>query len=131
MNEKQFTAGDVVIASYKTGEYIAELIEYNPPRAVVKVLAVAKHPEQGDLHHPQAVEVPLFHQRRALAYQEKAVVLISTLTHFVHEIPDYNKSLQTAIETDLKNLQRLQQWAARSIDQLDQLKKDYFPRIGT
>lgn len=45
--------GQIVTASYKTGEYIGEVIELmSTGKAAVRILAVVKHPAQGDLHNP-------------------------------------------------------------------------------
>ncbi|GAA4707099.1 sporulation phosphorelay system protein KapB [Brevibacillus fulvus] len=119
-------AGDLVLATYKSGQYIAELIEWTPPRAVVKILAVVKHPEQGDLHHPQEVEVPLFHQRRALAYQEKAVVPIGQLQPYAGEVPDYRESLQQALLQEMRLAEKRIAFWQRSLQELTQLRQDYF-----
>ncbi|BAB05453.1 activation of KinB in the initiation of sporulation [Halalkalibacterium halodurans C-125] len=47
--------GDFVRGVYKTGVYAGELmqVEQEKGRALVKVLAVLKHPMQGDLHNPK------------------------------------------------------------------------------
>ena len=67
----QLAEGDKVKAVYKTGEYIGELVTITDQKSLVKILAVLKHPTQGDLHHPLEVDGVFFHQRRALAFQEK------------------------------------------------------------
>jgi kinase-associated protein B len=66
--------GDNVRVEIRSGHYLGELIEINGPRVLVKVLAVLKHPEQGDLHNPYNPDVPMFHERRALSYTEKTNV---------------------------------------------------------
>jgi hypothetical protein len=62
--------GDIVTAAYKTGNYIGRLTQIRPDRGkgVVQILAVLRHPVQGDLHQPGQADVPLFHERKALAY---------------------------------------------------------------
>ena len=57
-----FQPGDVVQAEYKSGIYVGEVVEVKAERrkALIKVLAVLKHPDQGDLHHPGQADVPLF-----------------------------------------------------------------------
>lgn len=124
--DKPFSVGDIVVTTYKTGDYIAEIMELTPPRAVVKTLAVVKHPAQGDLHHPYEVDVPLFHQRRALAHQEKVVVPVSSLQNYWGQVPDYRDSLKTASEAEMASLQRMINWAKRSLVEYENLQRDYF-----
>ena len=69
-----YRPGDLVKASYKSGEYIGEIVEMTRSKAAVKVLAVLKHPAQGDLHHPYEVDGVMFMQRKALSYQEIALM---------------------------------------------------------
>lgn len=123
-----FQKGDLVVATYKTGEYICRYIEDRHERdAVVEVLGVRRHPTQGDLHSPNQVEVALFHQRKALAHHEKAVVHISGLTPYEGDVPDYNISLREALDEKLNKLnERDDEWAKRSIEQLHDLEKHYF-----
>lgn len=123
-----FQKGDLVIATYKTGEYVCRYIEDRHERnAVVEVLAVRRHPTQGDLHNPNQVEVALFHQRKALAFHEKAVVHQSGLVAFEGEAPDYYESLRQALNEKVEKLEaRDDEWATRSIEQLKDLERDYF-----
>ncbi|TKJ07484.1 kinase, partial [Bacillus cereus] len=46
-----FEIGEIVTGIYKTGKYIGEVTNSRPGSYVVKVLAVLKHPVQGDLHN--------------------------------------------------------------------------------
>ncbi|TCP27058.1 kinase-associated protein B [Scopulibacillus darangshiensis] len=120
---------DLVIARYKTGEYIAKVIEpRQTEQAVVEILAVIKHPTQGDLHSPNNINVPLFHQRKALAYHEKAVVRVNTLKQYEgNQIPEYKASLRKAVNDKLEKLgKRGDDWARLAIEQLRDLEKDYF-----
>ncbi|MBN6187478.1 kinase-associated lipoprotein B [Aneurinibacillus sp. BA2021] len=128
MADLQLSPGMTVTASYKSGEYIGELVELYPPRvAVVKILAVSKHPEQGDLHHPGRVDVPLFHQRRALSYEEKASVPLSTVRPYEGEIPKYEPSLRKAIEEEIiKHKNDPSEWAQRALAELETLRSEYF-----
>lgn len=129
MTEQTLQPGEIVTASYKSGEYIGELVELYPPRvAVVKILAVLKHPEQGDLHHPFAVNVPLFHQRRALAYQEKASAPLASIRLYAGEVPEYTTSLHEALEKEIeKQKENDSEWAKRCLIELESLQKEYFP----
>lgn len=124
-NEPGFKIGDVVRAEVRTGQYACELMELNGPRALVKVLAVLKHPEQGDLHNPYNPDVPMFHERRALSYTEKTNVLLRDLNKYNGQVPDYKQSLLAAAEAEIAGLDRLQRWAAKGLEQLLQLKQDY------
>ncbi|MDQ0340476.1 kinase-associated protein B [Caldalkalibacillus uzonensis] len=120
--------GAIVKAVYKTGVYIGEITELKPDRgkAVVKVLAVLKHPAQGDLHQPLQADVPLFHQRRALAYKEQANIPLSHLSPYDGEIPDYTASLHAALDTEIEVLQQQNSpWAEQAIKHLQQLKEEY------
>ncbi|GEN34764.1 MULTISPECIES: kinase-associated lipoprotein B [Aneurinibacillus] len=128
MTNLQLSPGDLVTASYKSGNYIGELVELYPPRvAVVKILAVQKHPEQGDLHHPGQINVPLFHQRRALSYQEKASVPLASVRPYSGEVPEYEASLRKALEEEIVKLRNdPSEWAQRSLTELEALRSEYF-----
>jgi kinase-associated protein B len=125
MNATNFEPGDKVIASYKSGEYIGEIVELRPHKAAVQVLAVVKHPDQGDLHHPMEPDVAFFHQRRALSHREVALVPMGALRMYHGHTPDYRESLMSAIERELQALQRTKKWIERSLIELDTLYSDY------
>ncbi|TMV17200.1 kinase [Paenibacillus thermoaerophilus] len=119
--------GDPVRARYKSGEYAGILVEASGPRAVVEIRAVLSHPLQGDLHHPYEADVPLFHQRRALAYREKALVPKADIEPFAGEIPDYADSLRQAVKRELDRLAAMDgQWARMAERSLRELEQDYF-----
>jgi kinase-associated protein B len=40
-------------------------------------------------------------------------------------IPDYNDSLRAAAEAEIASLDRLQRWAAKGLEQMQQLLKEY------
>ncbi|WP_026906987.1 sporulation phosphorelay system protein KapB [Paucisalibacillus globulus] len=101
----EFSLGDRVQVPSKSGIYIGELIEDRNDKYLVKVLAVMKHPMQGDLHHPKQVENVLFHERKALAQFEKVNVLKSVVHSYSDELPDYGKSLKSAVENYRKQLE--------------------------
>ncbi|AJY73987.1 sporulation phosphorelay system protein KapB [Paenibacillus beijingensis] len=118
--------GDIVKFSYKSGTYVGEVAETGSPRAVVKVLAVLKHPDQGDLHNPYNPDVPMFHERRALSHTEKALVPLRDIEPYRGgEVPDYRASLLRALESELEALDRLRRWTERASSQLEGLKRDY------
>jgi kinase-associated protein B len=118
--------GTIVTAEYKTGKYAGEIVEISPSgKVAVKILAVIKHPTQGDLHNPMDPHVAFFHQRRALAYQEIALMPPHTVSRFQGTIMEYRASLERALHAEIRQLQQTVQWAERSLEELDQLRKDY------
>ncbi|MEK4201273.1 kinase-associated lipoprotein B [Cytobacillus sp. FSL K6-0265] len=123
----ELNIGDKVTGIYKTGKYIGEITDIRPQSYLVRVLAVLKHPTQGDLHHPKEVDGVFFQERRALAYKEQTNIPLKMVKPFTEEIPDYQASLQEAIEkmrTDL--LSKSTPWAEKSLMNLTSLEKDYF-----
>lgn len=124
-NDQPIKIGDIVQAEVRSGQYIGELIEINRPRALVKVLAVLKHPEQGDLHNPYDPDVPMFHERRALSYTEKTTVLLRDVKAYAGNVPDYSESLQAAVAKEIASLDRLHRWTAKALEQMQQLQKEY------
>ncbi len=119
--------GDVVLAQYKTGEYIGKVFDLTSTRVVVQVLAVARHPEQGDLHNPQQADVPFFHQRKALAYNERALVYEHQLRPWQADIPAYEESLQAALVAEMARMKAMgdNPWALRGLDELQRLASEY------
>ncbi|MBI0577549.1 kinase-associated lipoprotein B [Neobacillus cucumis] len=123
----EFKIGDRVTAIYKTGKYIGEITEERPQHYLVKVLAVKKHPMQGDLHNPKSADVLVFHERRALAFREQANIPKQMVKHFEEEVPEYQASLKEAIEVMKKELnENPSEWAEMSLKMIDSLEKDYF-----
>lgn len=123
----EFKIGDSVTAIYKTGKYIGEITDMKPAHYLVRILAVLKHPMQGDLHQPKEANVGIFHERRALAFREQANIPQKMVKPFEEEIPDYQSSLREAIEkmkTDLK--EDSSAWAELSLKNIEVLEKDYF-----
>ncbi|MUT67745.1 sporulation phosphorelay system protein KapB [Paenibacillus sp. NEAU-GSW1] len=128
MNQEQdrFEAGMIVEAEVRSGRYIAEIMEINGPRALVKIVAVLKHPEQGDLHQPYNPDVAMFHERRALSFTEKTTVLLRALSPYRRaEIPPYKETLLSATAQGLEELYRLRRWIEKSIEILKELETDY------
>lgn len=125
--EDQFhcEVGNIVKAKVRSGLYVGEVVELNRPRALVKVLAVLKHPEQGDLHQPYNPDVAMFHERRALSYTEKTTVLIRDLEGYTGAVPDYQESLRTAVDAEIESLDRLNRWTAKSLETMIGLQKEY------
>lgn len=123
----EFTIGDRVTAIYKTGKYIGEITDIKREHYLVRVLAVLKHPMQGDLHQPKEANVGIFHERRALAFREQANIPQKMVKHFEDEIPDYQASLRDAIEKMKTELHEdSSAWAELSLKNIEVLEKDYF-----
>lgn len=119
--------GDKVTAFYKTGKYIGEITDIRPEHYLVRVLAVAKHPMQGDIHSGKDADVPFFHERRALAFREQANVPKKMVKPYEGEIPDYMNSLKEAVEKTKAELKEdSSAWAALSLNNMESLEKDYF-----
>ncbi|UII55364.1 kinase-associated lipoprotein B [Cytobacillus spongiae] len=121
--------GDRVTAIYKTGKYIGEITDIRPSHYLVRVLAVVKHPMQGDLHNPKQVDVGIFHERRALAYQEQTNVPKQMVKRYEDEMPDYQASLKDAINRLKQELETdTSTWAEQSLKNMSILEEDYFNR---
>ncbi len=123
--------GAYVMAGYKTGVYIGKWIEHRGAKSVIEVLAVDKHPEQGNLHHPHETEGIFFHQRRALAHLEKALVPTVDIVIYEKEIPDYRASLLDSLNAEEQRMTtmwvqpELQKWSLRAREELKLLRKEY------
>lgn len=119
--------GDKVTAIYKTGKYIGEITDVRPEHYLVKVLAVIKHPLQGDLHHPKDANVGFFHERKALSYLEQANIPKKMVKPFEEEIPHYEASLKIAIRNFKLELEKDSSlFAELSLKNIESLEKDYF-----
>jgi kinase-associated protein B len=118
--------GDIVRVPYKTGEYVAEVLENHESKLLVKVLAVTKFPTQGDLHTSFEVDVPLFHQRPALSFQEKIMVPVQSVIRYHAEVPDYKTSLKSALEREMEKLRKMSAWAQRCLIELENIQKETF-----
>ena len=119
--------GDKVTGIYKTGKYIGEITDVRPQGYLVRVLAVVKHPMQGDLHNPKDADVMIFHERKALSFREQANIPKQMVKPFAEEIPDYVESLREAVGKMRKELEDMDtKWAEMSLNSLASLEKDYF-----
>ncbi|WDW08727.1 kinase-associated lipoprotein B [Priestia aryabhattai] len=121
-----FTIGQTVTALYKTGKYIGEITQVRDLHYVVRIQAVLKHPEQGDLHNPGQVDVPFFHERKALAFREQANIPQKMVHLYEDSVPDYKHSLKKALELKIAEQQAKDSaFAQASINCLKELKKEY------
>ncbi|PAD38754.1 kinase-associated lipoprotein B [Terribacillus sp. 7520-G] len=120
--------GSVVKARYKTGVYVGKIKEERGKFYLVEVLAVLKHPQQGDLHNPKETEGVFFHERRALAHHEKANIPKTAVSAFTDDIPDYPASLQAALKELKDDLNDQPDSAYRELvlSNIDSLEQDYF-----
>ena len=119
--------GDPVSAIYKTGKYIGEITDIRPQHYLVRVLAVLKHPAQGDLHSPKNIDVGFFHERRALAYREQANIPMKMVKPYTEEIPEYNQSLKEVVGTMKQELNEdSSPWALKCLELMESLENDYF-----
>ncbi|HEY2421297.1 MAG TPA: kinase-associated lipoprotein B [Neobacillus sp.] len=119
--------GEIVTAIYKTGKYIGEITDVRPQHYLVRVLAVLKHPMQGDLHSPKDADVLVFHERRALAFREQANIPIKMVKPFDGDVQDYQSSLREAVDKMKKELTASpSEWADMSMKMVESLEKDYF-----
>lgn len=111
--------------NFKTGKYVVERLSDQPSGALVQVLAVLRHPRQGDLHHPKEADV-FFHERKALAYKEKRIVSDNLLKPYEETLPSYNESLKQAV-FQLEQLlsQEESDFNRRSLENIAQLKAEY------
>jgi kinase-associated protein B len=125
---ESFEIGDIVTASYKTGRYIGEVVDFKPKleKAVVKMRAVLVHPKQGDLHAPNQADVQFFHERKALAHTEKALVPLSSIKRFEGDIPTYETSLLEAVQKQMDRYEKdSSDFARASYQNLQNLLKEY------
>lgn len=124
--------GDIVTAQYKTGEYIGEIVdEPGMKKVAVSVKSIIKHPTQGDLHHPMDPSVSFFHQRRALAEHEIALMPLESVSLYSRDIPNYQSSLKNALLKEIANMESLHSnpsyeiWANKCLGELKQLMVEY------
>lgn len=119
--------GEFVTAFYKTGKYYGEITDVRGDNYLVRVLAVGKHPMQGDIHSPKDVDVPFFHERKALSYREQANMPKKMVKPYDGEIPDYTESLKEAVAKLKEELQKEgTKWAELSLKNIETLEKEYF-----
>src|SRR5699024_2305743 len=93
--------GDIVKTNYNSGTYIGEVLEDKQDFLLGKGLAVVTHPTQGDLHQRGKVGGVAFHERKALAYEEKFNARKLMTKPFDVDIHDYATTLKQA-EEDIK-----------------------------
>ncbi|WP_239738265.1 kinase-associated lipoprotein B [Mammaliicoccus sp. H-M32] len=111
---------------HKTGQYVVEVIEEKGDQLLVKILAVLRHPRQGDLHSPNEVENVFFHERKALSQFEKRYTTAQFLKAYNEEVPNYIESLKSSIyELEEKMKKKDNAYSDQALKCIEQLKKDY------
>lgn len=127
---QEITINSIVKATYNSGTYIGKVIEDRGNFWLVEVLAVLKHPDQGDLHKPGQVEGVAFHERKALAYREKMNARKRHVTIYDGPVPEYRASLKTAVE-EFKAQLAAEDTAfnRRSLARLTDLEKYFYDKI--
>ena len=131
-----------VTIEYKSGAYIGKAIDVSPPRTLVEIMAVLRHPMQGDLHHPYEPDVPMFHERRASSHREKVWVPTASLKTYEGDVPAYDESLRRAWEQHVQLVNRMIEegeasalanrhpgltlWAEKALVHLRRLESDYW-----
>lgn len=118
--------GQKVIAYHKTGKYVGKVTEVHEDHYVVRVLAVLKHPIQGNLHHPRQVDVPYFHERKAKTFREQTNIPKNMVRTYEGDIPNYTDSLKKAVKQLLTELAKEDtSFNKKSIECLRNLQRDY------
>lgn len=119
--------GQTVTAFYKTGKYIGEITGIRPETYTVRILAVLTHPKQGDLHNPNQVDVPFFHERKALSFREQANIPLKMAKPYEGDIPDYKETLSSAVYTLYTELESKPEnpFFVRSLEALSGVIKEY------
>lgn len=122
--------GDTVQTSYNSGAYIGKVIEDRDNFYLVEVLAVLKHPTQGDLHHPGKVVNVAFHERKALAFREKMNARKRKTQPYHGEIPNYITSLKKAVE-ELKEKLTAEDtlYNQKAMEKILDLEKYYYSKL--
>lgn len=127
---KEFNIGDIVRAHYNSGTYIGKVIEDRGNRYLVEVLAVYKHPIQGDLHSPKQVEGIAFHERKALAFREKMNGKKAAMFLYEDEVPDYAESLKSAVDVLRQKLQEEDtDYNKKALEKIADLEEHFYNKI--
>lgn len=118
--------GQLVTFSTRSGKYVGEITACHPDRYLVKTIAVIKHPNQGDLHHPKEIDVPFFHERKALALGEQTYIPLKMAKPFDGEAPNYNNSLKDSFNKLYNELKTTETpFSVKSIECLENIAKEY------
>lgn len=119
--------GNIVKAHYNSGSYVGKVLEDRGNRYLVEVLAVLKHPLQGDLHNMGKVEDVFFHERKALFFREKMNVKKPAVHPYQEDIPAYGESLKEATKIYREKLSNEDTaYNRKALDKLNYLEEAYY-----
>lgn len=123
--------GAIVEASYNSGIYIGKLLEDRRNFQLIEILAVLKHPTQGDLHNPGKIEGVAFFERKALGFKEKANIQRRKVKPYDGDIPEYVESLKKSLNQLKEELSRLDNpFNNKSLEKLADLEKHFYQKLG-
>lgn len=126
----EINVGDIIETAYNSGTYIGEVLELKGNFLLVKVLAVITHPTQGDLHNRGQVEGVAFHERKALAFEEKFNARKRMTKPFAGEVPTYADSLKASVQDIKASLQEEDtEFNRLSLDRIADLEKHFYDKI--
>lgn len=122
--------GDIVKAHYHSGTYAGKVIEDRGANYLIEVLAVLKHPLQGDLHNFGKVDGVFFHERKALALHEKMNVKKQAVHPFAGEVPSYHASLAYSVaEYRAKLTAEESDYHKHALQKLEGLEMNYYKKL--
>lgn len=126
---KDIHIGDTVRAHYNSGTYIGKVLEDRGKHFLIEILAVYKHPLQGDIHNPFQVEDVFFHERKALAFREKANIKKPAVHPFDEPVPEYGLSLKKAV-TEARNKLKEEDtpFNRKALKNIENLEKAYYEK---
>lgn len=129
-NMEEIKIGYMVKSSYNSGTYIGEVMEDKQNFLLVKVLAVVTHPTQGDLHQRGQVEGVAFHERKALAHQEKFNARKRMTEPYNGDVPNYASSLKQSVD-DIKSILKQEDTAFNtlSLARIADLETHFYHKI--
>lgn len=117
--------GQIVKSEHKTGQYIGKVASVDERRVLVEIMAVLRHPQQGDLHSAYDPDAALFHERRASAEREKVWIMLRDAVPYAGEVPPYRESLAAAWKAEILRIDRMRRWSEQCLQCLDTLGTDY------
>ncbi|WP_085991486.1 sporulation phosphorelay system protein KapB [Oceanobacillus senegalensis] len=121
--------GDIVKAHYNSGTYIGKIKEDRGMHYLVEVMAVHKHPLQGDIHNMGKVEGVFFHERKALYYQEKMNVKKAAVHPYEEPVLPYGESLGKAVNIYKEKLTKEpSEYNRAALQKLNDLEKNYYEK---
>lgn len=127
---KTINLDDIVKAHYHSGTYIGEVKEERGEQFLIEVLAVHKHPLQGDLHNMNQTEDVFFHERKALAQHEKMNVKKPAVHLFNEEVPNYKESLRHSVNDYRAKLEKeATTYHQKALDVLNRLEEEVYKKL--